>query len=191
MDLELVERARQGDREAFTAIASASYARFHRVAYAVLRDRELAQDAVQTAMLAAWRELPGLRDPARFEAWAYRLLVNACYAESNRRRRYLPNVLQERDEPVAADALAVLADRDQLERAFRHLPMEQRAVVVLHYLADQPLPRVAEILGIPEGTARSRDHRAMQTLRGVLMADRPPPVGSAPAAAVTSLEVRR
>jgi RNA polymerase sigma factor (sigma-70 family) len=195
MDRELVDRARQGDREAFTTIAEDAYGRFHRVAYSILRDRELALDAVQTAMLAAWRELPGLRDPDRFEAWAYRLLVNACYTESRRRRRTLPNVFQERDEPVASDALDVLADRDQLERAFRHLPMEQRAVVVLHHLADQPLPRVAEILGIPEGTARSRDHRAMRTLRGVLEADlrRPAPSAPAPTAgqSTTSLEVPR
>lgn len=191
MDRELVERAQQGDRDAFTAIAAETYARFHRVAFAVLRDRELALDAVQSAMLQTWRELPGLRDPGRFEAWAYRLLIHACYAEGKRRRRHLPNVLQERDEPVTTDALSALADRDQLERAFRHLPLDQRAVVVLHRIADQPLPRVAQILGIPEGTARSRDHRAMETLRGVLEADRLTDTGREPAMTTSSLEVRR
>ncbi len=191
MDRDLVERAQQGDRDAFTAIAAETYARFHRVAFAVLRDRELALDAVQSAMLQTWRELPGLRDPGRFEAWAYRLLIHACYAEAKRRRRHIPNVLQERDEPVTADALGALADRDQLERAFRHLPMDQRAVVVLHRLADQPLPRVAQILGIPEGTARSRDHRAMETLRGVLEADRLTDAGREPAMTASPLEVRR
>ena len=173
MDTELVQRARRGDRDAFATLATDLYARFHRVAYSVLRDRELALDAVQTAMLAAWRELPSLRDPGRFEAWAYRLLIHACYAEGRKRQRlrHLPNLLHEESEPMAFDEVGALADRDQLERAFRFLSVDHRAIVVLHHLADQPLPRVAEILGIPEGTARSRLHRAMGQLRAGLEAD--------------------
>lgn len=173
MDMELVRRAQGGDRDAFATLATDLYARFHRVAYSMLRDRELALDAVQAAMLSAWRELPSLRDPARFEAWTYRLLIHACYAEGRQRQRRqrLPNLFHEPAEPVAADEVGALAHRDQLERAFRFLSEDHRAIVVLHHLADQPLPRVAEILGIPEGTARSRLHRAMSQLRAALEAD--------------------
>ncbi|MFN8624055.1 MAG: sigma-70 family RNA polymerase sigma factor [Chloroflexota bacterium] len=167
-----MERARAGDREAFATLATEVYARFHRVAYTILRDRELALDAVQSAMLSAWRELPRLRDVDRFEAWSYRLLVNACYAESRTRTRHrLPNLFREPEERAAFDDIGAFADRDQLERGFRELSVDQRAVVVLHHLADQPLPRVAEILGIPEGTARSRLQRAMEALRAALEAD--------------------
>lgn len=173
MDTELVRRAQRGDRDAFATLATDLYARFHRVAYTMLRDRELALDAVQTAMLSAWRELPSLRDPARFEAWTYRLLIHACYAEGRQRQRRqrLPNLFREDPDPVASDGATALADRDQLEQAFDHLSVDHRAIVVLHHLADQPLPRVAEILGIPEGTARSRLHRAMGQLRAALEAD--------------------
>src|SRR4051812_37470835 len=116
MDVELVERARQGDREAFATLVAEVYARFLRVAWTMLRDRELALDAVQTTLLTAWRDLPGLRDASRFEAWAYRQLVHACYAEGRQRQRRLPNLFREPAEPVAFDDLGALADRDQLER---------------------------------------------------------------------------
>ncbi len=181
MDTEVVRMAQRGDRDAFATLANDLYARFHRVAYTVLRDRELALDAVQSAMLSAWRELPSLRDPARFEAWAYRLLIHACYAEGRQRQRRqrLPNLFHQGPESIAVDDVGAVADRDQLEQAFRHLSVDHRAIVVLHHLADQPLPRVAEILGIPEGTARSRLHRAMGQLRAALEADARKTSGSA------------
>jgi RNA polymerase sigma factor (sigma-70 family) len=172
MDAELVVRAQNGDRGAFASLTEAIDDRFHGVAFGILRDMELAQDAVQGAMLDLWRDLPKLRDPGAFEAWSYRLLVRACYAESRRERRWLPNLLGRLSVgPPLEPGLDAVIDRDQLERGFRRLPLEQRTVVVLHYFADLPLERVAETLGIPEGTARSRLHRALQGLRAALEAD--------------------
>ena len=190
MDIDCVVRAQRGDPDAFASLAAETYARFHRVAYTILRDRELALDATQHAMLAAWRQLPKLRDPERFEAWAYRLVVHACYAEGRKARRLLPNLAVVGDaDPIAADDLSRIDDREQLERGFQRLPLEQRAVVVLHHLADLPLERVADALGIPVGTARSRLHRAMHGLRAALDADGRPP--TPPGAAATSVEVTR
>jgi RNA polymerase sigma-70 factor (ECF subfamily) len=172
MDIALVTRAQEGDQAAFAEIATRTYGRLHAIAFAILRDRALAEDAAQQAMLDAWRHLPRLRDPARFEAWTYRLTVNACYAEGRRARRWLPNVaIDDPAEPMAPDALSAVADREQLERGFRQLSVEQRAVLVLRHLAGLPLEEVARILDIPAGTARSRLHRALQSMRAALEAD--------------------
>jgi RNA polymerase sigma-70 factor (ECF subfamily) len=123
-------------------------------------------------LLASWQDLPKLRDPARFEAWAYRLLVRACYAEGRKERRWAPNLrLLPPDEPTATDGLSSVIDRDQLESAFRRLSLEHRVVVVLHHYLDLPLDRVAELLGVPVGTAYSRLHYAMRGLRAALDAD--------------------
>ena len=146
--------------------------RLHAVAYRILRDTDLAEDATQQALLNVWRDLPQLRDPARFEAWSYRLLVRACYAESRRERRFAPNLhLLEADAPLAADGTSLVVDRDQLERGFRRLSVDHRAVVVLHHYLDFSLEEVAEALGVPIGTVRSRLHYAMQGLRAALDAD--------------------
>lgn len=172
MDIELVVRAQNGDQGAFASLIEAIDDRFHGVAFGILRDMELAQDAVQGAFLVLWRDLPKLRDVAAFEAWSYRLLVRTCYAESRRERRWLPNVAERSGgEPRVEGGLAAIVDRDQLERGFRRLSMDQRAVVVLHHYLDMPLERVAETLGIREGTARSRLFRAVQSLRAALQAD--------------------
>jgi RNA polymerase sigma-70 factor (ECF subfamily) len=181
MDTELVTRAQRGDQAAFAEIASATYGRSHTIAYGILRDRELAQDAVQQAMLNAWRNLPKLRDPARFEAWAYRLTVNACYAEARRSKSWLPNASADGPtDPTAADAIEPIADRELLERGFRRLSVDQRAVLVLRHLVGLPLEEVARTLDIPPGTARSRLYRALQTMRSSIDADtRPPPSGDA------------
>ena len=175
MDTELVTRAQHGDEGAFASLAVAVGDRLHAVAHRILRDIDLAEDATQQALLAIWRDLPQLRDPARFEAWAYRLLVRACYAEARRTRRSGSNLrLLPADEPMAADELATVADRDQLERGFRRLSIDQRAVVVLHHYLDLSLSDVADALGIPEGTVRSRLHHAMRGLRAALDADARP-----------------
>jgi RNA polymerase sigma-70 factor (ECF subfamily) len=175
MDTDLVVRAQRGDKEAYAALASGIADRFLAVARRILRDIDLAEDATQQALLTIWRDLPQLRDPARFEAWSYRLLVRACYAEGRQQRRWAPSLrLLPADEPKAADGFGSVVDRDQLESGFRRLSIDHRAVVVLHHYLDLPLDRVAELLGIPVGTAHSRLHYAMRGLRAALDADARP-----------------
>jgi RNA polymerase sigma-70 factor (ECF subfamily) len=175
MDTELVVRAQKGDEGAFASLAVAAGDRLHAVAHRILRDIDLAEDATQQALLNVWRDLPQLRDPARFDAWSYRLLVRACYAEARRTRHWAPNLrLLPADEPMAADGTSSVIDRDQLERGFRRLSIDHRAVVVLHHYLDLPLEEVAETLGAPIGTVRSRLHYAMRGLRAALDADARP-----------------
>ena len=153
MDTELVTRAQRGDEGAFTSLAVAVGDRLHAVAFRILRDTDLAEDATQQALLNVWRDLPQLRDPARFDAWSYRLLVRACYAEAGRTRRAGPNIhLLPTDEPMAADRLSAVVDRDQLERGFRRLSLDHRTVIVLRYFLDLPIDEVAETLGIQPST---------------------------------------
>jgi RNA polymerase sigma factor (sigma-70 family) len=176
MDTDLVARAQRGDREAYAALAAGVADRFLAVARRILRDLDLAEDATQQALLAIWQNLPQLRDPARFEAWSYRLLVRACYAEGRKQRRWAPNLrLLPADEPAPTDGFGTIADHDQLERGFRRLSLDHRTVVVLHHYLDLPLDRVAELLGVPVGTAHSRLHHAMRGLRAALDADARPP----------------
>ena len=177
METDLVSRAQRGDKGAYALIATEIANRFLAVSRRILRDIDLAEDATQQALLTIWLDLPQLRDPARFDAWSYRLLVRACYAEGGRERRWAPNLrILPIDEPSAADELGSIADRDQLERGFRRLSLDHRTVVVLHHYLDLPLERVAEIVGIPTGTAHSRLHHAMRALRAALEADSRAPV---------------
>ena len=177
MDTELVRRAQRGDEEAFASLAVVVGDRLHALSHRILRDIDLAEDATQQALLDIWRDLPDLRDPARFDAWSYRLLVRACYAEGRRTRRATPNLrLLPTDESTVEEGLSEVVDRDQLERGFRRLSLEHRAVVVLHHYLDWPLEQIAETLGVPIGTVRSRLHHAMRGLRAALDADgRPVP----------------
>ena len=174
MDADLIGRAQHGDEEAFASLAVAAGDRLHALAHRILRDSDLAEDATQQALLAIWRDLPQLRDPARFDAWSYRLLVRACYAEARRTRSASNLRLLPADEPMGADGTSLVIDRDQLERGFRRLSIDHRAVVVLHHYLDLPLAEVAEALGVPEGTVRSRLHHAMRGLRAALDADARP-----------------
>jgi RNA polymerase sigma-70 factor (ECF subfamily) len=175
MDTDLVVRAQRGDKEAYTLLASEIADRFLAVARRILRDFDLAEDATQQALLTIWQDIPQLRDPARFDAWSYRLLVRACYAEGRKHRRWAPNLrILAADEPTAADGISSVVDRDQLERGFRRLSLDHRAVVVLHHYLDMPLDRVADTLGIPIGTVNSRFHYAMRGLRAALDADARP-----------------
>ncbi len=162
----LVEQAQGGDRDAFGVLARASVTRLDAAARLILRDRELARDAVQEAFIRAWRDLPGLRDPDRFDAWLHRLLVNASIDEARRRQRRVVEVeLTPAHVPSRADASALLADRDALDRALADLAPEHRALVVLHYYLGMPLPEAAASLGITLAAAKSRLHRAIGALR--------------------------
>jgi len=174
---DVVERAMRGDREAFGWLVSQTSDRLFSIATRILRDSDLAEDALQSALITAWRELPRLRDPDRFEAWVRRLLVHACYAEARRRRQWAGNVrILPVDGPVGPDALISIVDRDALDRAFRRLTVEQRSVFVLHHHIGLPLTEIAETLGIPAGTARSRLHYATRLLRSAVQADAEPAI---------------
>jgi RNA polymerase sigma factor (sigma-70 family) len=166
-----IDAARDGDDEAFAVVVRAVSDRCMAIAYRILRDSDLADDAVQTALIAAWRQLPALRDPARFEPWLHRLLAHACYAEARRSRRMGGQVRDLAIDGAARDDVLTVHDRDQLERAFGRLPTDQRAVLVFHHYLGLSVAEVADRLGIPVGTAKSRLHYASGALRSALEAD--------------------
>ena len=175
-----MQRAQRGDRAAFGLLAAEIATRFLAVSRRILRDIDLAEDATQQALVAIWRDLPQLRDPARFDAWSYRLLVRACYAEGRRSRTWSPNLrILPADEPAASGGLDDIVNRDQLETAIRRLSVDHRTVLVLHHYADIPVERVAQILDIPLGTAQSRIHYAMRAMRAALEADARPAAAEA------------
>jgi RNA polymerase sigma-70 factor, ECF subfamily len=180
VDIELVQRAQRGDRAAFGLLAAEIATKFLAVSRRILRDIDLAEDATQQALVAIWRDLPQLRDPARFDAWSYRLLVRACYAEGRRTRTWSPNLrILPADEPSESGGLDAIVQRDQLETAIRRLSVDHRTVLVLHHYADIPVERVAQILDIPLGTALSRIHYAMRAMRAALEADARPAAAEA------------
>jgi RNA polymerase sigma-70 factor (ECF subfamily) len=169
---ELVDRAKRGDEEAFDALARLVGDGCMAIASRILRDVGLAEDAVQAALVVAWRDLRTLRDSSRFEPWLHRILTHECYAEARRRTRWSPDIrLLHVDRMVESDGVLTINDRDELERAFRRLTLEQRAVLVFHYYLDLPLREVAERLGVPFGTAKSRLHYASAALRASHEAD--------------------
>lgn len=171
MRQDLVTRAKDGEEAAFAQLASQIVDRLFSVAVRILRDVDAANDAAQEALVKIWRELPALREVERFDAWSYRILVNACYAEHRKRRRATPVGLA---MPLAIDdedPTAAVADRDQLERGFARLPAEQRAALVLQHYCDLPLTEIAAVMGTPVGTVRSRLHYARDAMRAALEAD--------------------
>jgi RNA polymerase sigma-70 factor (ECF subfamily) len=172
MDRDLVEAARAGDREAYVDLIRARSDRLFALAQRILRDIDRAEDALQDALVIAWRDLRGLRDPDRFDAWLHRLLVNVCIAQATRERRRAANLRPlPVDGPVGPDSILSIADRDQLERGFRRLPPEQRAILVLHHFLGYAPSEIAETLGVPPGTARSRLFNAHRAMRAALEAD--------------------
>jgi RNA polymerase sigma-70 factor, ECF subfamily len=172
VDRDLVEAARGGDREAFVDLIRPRINHLFAVAQRILRDVDRAEDALQEALVIAWRDLRGLRDPDRFDAWLGRLLVHECIDQATRERRRITNLrVLPVDGPAAPDDLVTLADRDLLERGFRRLPPDQRAILVLHHYLGYAPSEIAETLGIPGGTARSRLHHAHRAMRAALDAD--------------------
>ena len=172
MDRTLVERAQKGDHAAFATLAEAATGRLYGVATLILRDSDRAQDAVQDALVSAWRDVRGLRDPDAWEAWIHRLVVRACYREADRhRRRRLLSDTFHPTPPTVGDGSSNLADRDEIERGFRRLTVEQRAILVLHFHVGLSSAETSLVLGIPEGTARTRLHRALRAMRAALEAD--------------------
>jgi RNA polymerase sigma-70 factor, ECF subfamily len=182
MQITLVERARNGDHAAFTQLIDLEGDRCYAIAYRILRDRERAADAVQQTWLSAWRDLPNLRDPERFTAWLHRLLVHASYSEHRRRRRWDDRTAILDDEsPAGSDATGEVDVRDALERAFAQLSAEHRAVVVLHHYAGLSLVDVAEVVGAPVGTVKSRLYYGTRALRSAIASADRPVIGEVPA----------
>jgi len=166
----LVRRAARGDADAFDALARDRIDRLFSIAIRILRDHHDAEDAVQQALWTAWCDLPGLRDPARLDAWLYRLVVRASYraGKSRRRRASVVQIVPDHEQlPGVLDA-DTITDRDALEQAFAALSTEHRAVVVLHHYLGLGLEEIAAVVGVPAGTARSRLHYALQKLRTAL-----------------------
>lgn len=172
MDRTLVERARRGDHAAFSALAEQATDRLYGVATLILRDSDRAQDAVQEALVSAWRDVRALRDPDSWDAWLHRLVVRACYREADRHRRvrlvagaiaWIPMTVD--------DAGASIADRDEIERGFQRLTVEERTILVLHFHVGLSAAETGAVLGCAEVTARSRLHRALRAMRAALEAD--------------------
>ena len=178
MQRDLVLRARDGDHDAFTALAAGAFDRLHRTARLILRSDELASDAVQEALMAAWLHIRAVRDPDRFDAWLHRLLVHACYREARRvkHRGIVEIQMTAPDSRGHRDAQDVTAVRDQLERGFHRLTPEQRAVLVVHHYLALPDAEAAIVLDIAPGTFKSRLHRASAALRAALEADERTPI---------------
>jgi RNA polymerase sigma-70 factor (ECF subfamily) len=175
VDRDLVEQAQRGDREAFAILARSRGDVLFGIARRTLGDVDLAKEAVQQTLVNAWRDLPSLRDPDRFDAWLQRSLVHACYGEARRQRAWLSTIrVLPVDGPAGPDELGGLIDRDQIERGFRRLPPEQRAILVLHHYLGLGLREIGEVLDIPSGTARSRLHYAHRAMRALLEADERP-----------------
>jgi RNA polymerase sigma-70 factor (ECF subfamily) len=167
---ELVARARQGDHDAFEQIARSAVGRLYGTASVILRDREAAADAVQETLIAAWRNLPLLRDPEAFDGWLSRILIRNCYRAVRSRRRVLEMHVKEIDAPVRSQEDRV-GTMDQIDRAFSRLSPDHRAVLVLHHRLGLELQEAADTLGIPVGTAKSRLHRATSAFRAAFEAE--------------------
>ena len=172
--LARIRAAKAGRREAFDLLAAEVVDGLYRVARLVLRDNDVAEDAVQETLVRCWRDLPALRDPAKFDAWLHRLLVRAITDEFRRGRRRRAAITLLRLEPTTPDASADVAIREALERGFGRLTIDHRAVIVLKLYLGLSLEETALTLGIPVGTAKSRLHYATDAMRVALEADARP-----------------
>jgi len=168
MKRELVRRAIEGDHDAFSSLVDASVDRLYAVATLILRDSDRGQDAVQEALMSAWKDIRALRDPDAWDAWLHRITVWACYRAAKQERKRKTVELKVVSDPHRADvpdSAMALANRDLIERQLNDLPIEHRAVIVLRFYLDLPLDEVGDILDIPVGTVKSRLHRALASLR--------------------------
>jgi RNA polymerase sigma-70 factor (ECF subfamily) len=171
MHRELVERAREGDIDAFDVLVHEVSPRLYGIAYRILRDPALAEDALQRSLLQIWDGLPSLRDPDRFDAWSCRLVVHATYREARRERRWTALVREIRADPAGDDHISQVLDRDEVERSFRRLTPQHRAVLVLRFYVGLSVTEIADALGIPAGTVASRLHYATRSFRAAFEAD--------------------
>ena len=177
--VELVERAAHGDADAFDLLMSDSLDKLYALARLILRDSDLAEDAVQEALIHCWRELPRLRDPSRFDAWLQRLLVNAATDQHRRRRRLRAIVSLIPDPQPDRDFAIDVAQSDELRNAFERLRLEHRVVLVLHHYLDLSAVEIADILEVPAGTVKSRLHYGAVAMRAAVDAGTRAPASAA------------
>jgi RNA polymerase sigma-70 factor (ECF subfamily) len=168
---EVVTRAMHGDHDAFAALIGLAANRLYAMACLILRDSDRAEDAAQEAVVRAWRELPRLRDPEKFDAWLRKLTVNACFDEARRVTRRGEVSLIRLAERTTADHAGAYVEHDRVDRAFRRLPFDQRTVLVLQHHFDLSHTEIAETLGIPLGTVKARIRYGSAALRASLDAD--------------------
>jgi RNA polymerase sigma-70 factor, ECF subfamily len=171
LDEALIERAQRGDRDAYAQVATLSSHRLYALALRILRDPDAASDALQAALVRIWRDLPSLRDTALYDAWSYRVVLRACSDARRRARRSVPSIDVAAIEPAVADSQSQVALRDELERAFAALRIDQRAVLVLLYYQGLSVAEIADALGISVGTVKSRLHAARRAMRAAIDAD--------------------
>ena len=171
MSVEEVERARRGDHDAFASLIGEAVNRMYALASLILRDTDRAQDATQEAIVRAWRELPKLRDPERFQAWLRRMVVNACYDEGRRIHRRAEVSLVHLSDRHVVDPTSAFVERDRIERAFRRLPLDQRSALVLQHQFGMSHTEIADSLEIPVGTVKSRLRYGTAAMRASLEAD--------------------
>ena len=171
MQRELVVKARDGDMDAYSDLVRLAHPRLFNVARLILRDSDRAQDAVQDALLLAWRHVRSLRNPDAWDAWLHRLTVRACYRVAKKGRRQRQFEVNVDPDPATArvpDASTDVAEREWLMTELGQLDIDRRAVVVMHYYLDLTVDQVADILDIPRGTAASRLYRGLDQLRASL-----------------------
>lgn len=181
MNVELVERARAGDRDAFDTLASGVVDRLYAIAGLVLRDTDRAEDAVQETLVRCWRDLHSLREAARFDPWLHRLLMRAINDEFRTGRRHETRIRRLHLEPSTGDESGSVAVREELDRGFQRLSPDHRAVIVLRLYLGLSVEETAAALGIRTGTAKSRLHYAVAAMRAALEAEARPSIEEATA----------
>ena len=175
MERALVERARSGDRDAFDALVRSRVDAVYRTSLAILGNSADAADAAQETFVSAWCHRDALRDPDLFDAWLGRINLNACRAQLRRRgRAHVREIrmIDPRDDREPASPEQALdertADADVFDRAFARLSIDDRSILVLHHLQERPVSEIAAVLAAPEGTVKSRLHRARAALESAL-----------------------
>jgi len=179
----LVHRASTGDAAAFGVLVDTRIDRCYRLAWSILSNDADAADATQDALLAAWRQLPRLRDAAAFDGWLNRIVANAALMARRHRLRLRevsvapihPGDLPHEPEPPpdlrARTAFDDVVDNDAIGRGFERMRPQDRMILVLHHVEERPVAEIARSLGIPVGTVKSRLHAARSALEKAMEAE--------------------
>jgi RNA polymerase sigma-70 factor (ECF subfamily) len=170
-DASLVRRAARGDHDAFARLIEPRAARLLRIARVIMSNEADAYEAAQETLIAAWRALPGLREPDRFDAWLHRMLVNRC-RDALRKRSRVREIDLGDAEPEAPDVVDQRLAQDAVLAAFDRLSIDERHLLALHHVDDRSIAEIAGLLGVPTGTVKSRLWTARRKLERALEAER-------------------